>query len=81
VHEHTVQWAYVVSGKMVFASDPGGGCASITGLPGDLICEPAGVPHAWRAVEDTTVLVFTRGPRSGEAYETDTQRLSVPLLP
>lgn len=42
---------------------------------GDLFEEPAGVPHAWHAEEDTTVLVFTRGPRSGEGYESDTERL------
>jgi hypothetical protein len=43
--------------------------------PGDLACEEPGIPHAWKALEDTVVLVFTRGPRSGEAYESDTQRL------
>lgn len=43
--------------------------------PGDMACEEPGVPHAWKALEDTTVLVFSRGPRSGEAYESDTIRL------
>jgi quercetin dioxygenase-like cupin family protein len=45
-------------------------------MAGEMIEEPAGIPHAWKALdEDTIVLVFTRGPRSGQAYETDTQRL------
>jgi hypothetical protein len=45
----------------------------------DVKHEP-GVPHAWKALEDTDCLVFTRGPRSGEDYESDTYRLEEPLL-
>lgn len=83
VHEKTVQYTYVVSGLMKFVAQPG--CTpdarteQICG-PGRMITEHAGVPHAWQAIEDTTVLVFTRGPRSGDAYESDTQRLEIPLL-
>jgi quercetin dioxygenase-like cupin family protein len=77
VHEHTTQFAYVVSGKMWFVSrgTDGTDIARQCG-PGELVKEPPGIPHAWRAVEDTTVLVFTRGPRSGTGYESDTERLS-----
>lgn len=77
VHKLTTQWTYIVSGKMVFtsASIDGYGRVSSVHLPGEMIIEQAGIPHAWKALEDTTVLVFTRGPRSGEAYETDTTRL------
>jgi hypothetical protein len=39
-----------------------------------------GMPHAWKALEDTVCLVFTKGPRSGEGYESDTYRLDDPLL-
>lgn len=77
VHEHTTQWVYVVSGKMLFVTREGAGTdSSVIHVPGDLACEPAGIPHAWKAIEDTTVLVFTRGPRSGQDYEKDTQRLA-----
>lgn len=78
VHARTTQWVYVVSGKMQFVTQSSDGMRTslIQGHTGTLITESAGVPHAWRAIEDTTVLVFTRGPRSGAAYETDTQRLS-----
>jgi quercetin dioxygenase-like cupin family protein len=77
VHARTQQWVYVVSGRMLFVAQDGNGThSSVIQGPGALILEPAGVPHAWRAIEDTTVLVFTRGPRSGQEYETDTQRLS-----
>jgi quercetin dioxygenase-like cupin family protein len=77
VHARTTQWVYVVSGKMLFVSrqDSGVDNSEIRGS-GALIMEPAGVPHAWRAIEDTVVLVLTRGPRSGQEYESDTQRLS-----
>lgn len=77
VHLETTQWTYVVSGAMEVKSGEG---QSRTIVPGDIICEAPGIPHAWKAVQDTMVLVFTRGPRSGEAYETDTHRLEEPLL-
>jgi quercetin dioxygenase-like cupin family protein len=80
VHQRTVQWTYVASGLMIFAWLEDDGVHTREGRPGDLIPEPAGVPHAWKAVTDCRVIVFTRGPRSGEAYESDTQRLAVPLL-
>lgn len=81
VHKETVQWTYVVSGRLFAAAQETPGVASGRVLEaGDLLEEPAGVPHAWKALEDTTVLVFTQGPRSGEAYETDTRRLEVPIL-
>jgi quercetin dioxygenase-like cupin family protein len=77
VHEFTTQFTYVVSGKMLFVSQiDSGPFESVIRGPGELVVELPGVPHAWRAIEDTTVLVFTRGPRSGSAYESDTIRLS-----
>jgi quercetin dioxygenase-like cupin family protein len=86
VHAKTTQWTYIVSGRLWVVKQAGGDSGEnpmLEGLiatPGRLVAELPGIPHAWRAVEDTTVLVFTRGPRSGEAYESDTQRLAVPLL-
>jgi len=80
VHARTDQWVYVVSGSMLFVSVQDDGRHEETRGPGDLILEAAGVTHAWKAETDCTVLVFTRGPRSGEAYESDTRRLEVPLL-
>lgn len=81
IHQETTQWTYVVSGKMLFGTRKSSGMDGndlphyVIGGPGALITEHPGMPHAWRALEDTLVLVFTRGPRSGEAYESDTQRL------
>lgn len=76
VHKLTTQWTYVLSGRMVFAWRGDDGLHTATHLPGSLVEEPAGVPHAWKAITGCRVLVFTKGPRSGEAYETDTSRLA-----
>jgi quercetin dioxygenase-like cupin family protein len=76
-HARTTQYTYIVSGKMLFVSRTDNGVNNaIFARPGELITELPGIPHAWRAIEDTTVLVFTRGPRSGDAFESDTLRLS-----
>jgi quercetin dioxygenase-like cupin family protein len=72
IHKETIQWTYVVSGKLR-AVTPN---SSMLYMPGSLIQEPPGIPHAWRAEEDTVCLVLTRGPRSGEGYESDTIRLA-----
>src|SRR5215207_9819166 len=71
LHRHTTQWTVILSGSMVMAQ---GDREGVVG-PGVLIEEPAGVPHAWKALEDTECLVFTRGPRAGENFELDTYRL------
>lgn len=85
VHAETVQWTYIVSGRLLVATQR----PRQRGMhpvrreecgPRDLICDEPGVAHAWEALEDTLVLVFTKGPRSGENYETDTVRLVKPLL-
>jgi dTDP-4-dehydrorhamnose 3,5-epimerase-like enzyme len=82
VHERTTQWTYIVSGKLRIVSSypPDGFIDDHEHGPGQLYEDVPGVAHAWQALEDTTVLVFTKGPRSGEAYESDTRRLEVPLL-
>ena len=75
VHEKTVQWTYVLDGKLLMASGK-----DIFHLSTGEICKHnAGDPHAWRALVDTTVLVFTWGPR-GVDFESDTTRLETPIL-
>ena len=80
IHARTIQWAYVLSGQLMVVTQTVAGRQSHIYGPGEMACDPAGVAHAWKALADTEVLVFTRGPRSGEAYETDTERLAEPLL-
>lgn len=77
VHNETVQWTYIVSGCLqMIARYPSGSVVDAVYGPGDLICDEARVAHAWKALKDTTTLVFTKGPRSGTDYESDVTRLS-----
>lgn len=80
VHMETVQWTFIVWGELLVAWQEDDGVHEKTYGPGDLVTEHARVPHAWKAVTDTLVLVFTKGPRSGDGYESDTIRLGVPIL-
>lgn len=76
VHHHTTQWTYVVIGKLRIVSKG----QKVDVGPGGIVVHEPGDPHAWIALEDTTCLVFTRGPRSGANYESDTVRLDEPLI-
>jgi quercetin dioxygenase-like cupin family protein len=91
VHKLTTQWTLVIDGLLlvVEADRPGRFIADARArgagrrrhvLPGEMVQHDPGVAHAWKALSDTDSLVFTRGPRSGEDYETDTYRLDEPLL-
>ena len=48
--------------------------------PGDFVAALPNEIHALKALEPSTLLVLTRGPRGGKEYETDTFRLETPLL-
>jgi quercetin dioxygenase-like cupin family protein len=75
-HAETQQWTYVISGGLrVVTRVPGQEEREEFALPGCLFLSPANEHHAWEAVEDCEVLVFTTGPRSGADYESDTIRL------
>ena len=76
VHHHTTQVTYVVTGMLrVVTPDRARVIA-----PGEMWIDKPGVPHAWKALTDTVCLVFTKGPRSGADYESDTERLEEPLI-
>jgi quercetin dioxygenase-like cupin family protein len=80
VHKETVQYVYVMEGKLKALSQMSGEPVSTAVLgKGDLIVNVPHESHAFEALEDTTFLVFTRGPRGGENYEDDTFRLKIPL--
>ena len=81
VHMHTTQWTFVVEGRLTMAKDAGDGLVKLLDVePGTMVTHQPGEPHAWKALEDCGCFVFTRGPRSGQGYETDTVRLDRPLL-
>jgi hypothetical protein len=62
----------------------------VTQLPGETVRETimprgprrdgADERHALQALEESTLMVFTKGPRGGKEYESDTYRLDVPLI-
>jgi len=85
VHWKTTQWVYIVSGTLETAcrsyDEDGEVLVRRVLLAGDMAVEPAGQAHAWKALSDCVCLVFTQGPRSGDAYESDTERLREPLIP
>jgi quercetin dioxygenase-like cupin family protein len=80
VHRQTDQWTFVVSGRILSVRGKGEPEEVGEGTGLRMILEAKGRPHAWKALEDTVCLVFTKGPRSGDQYETDTERLEEPLL-
>jgi len=80
VHKETVQYVYVMDGRLKALSQmPGEPVRTAVLSKGDLIVNMPQEGHAFEALEDTTFLVLTRGPRGGENYEDDTFRLETPL--
>jgi quercetin dioxygenase-like cupin family protein len=81
-HKETFQYVYLLSGRMrVVAQMPGERASEVMLETGDLIVNVPLERHAFEALEDSTMLVLTRGPRGGDDYEKDTFRLDVPLIP
>jgi quercetin dioxygenase-like cupin family protein len=79
-HKKTVQMAYVLDGKVkVLTQMPGKPVKATVVRSGSMIVNEALERHAIVALEDTTLLVLTRGLRGGKDYETDTFRLAEPL--
>ena len=80
-HKQTVQWNYVVSGRIKIVTQiPGEDPREEVLAPGELAVTRENESHALQALEPSQLLVFTRGPRSGEDYELDTFRLPTPLI-
>jgi quercetin dioxygenase-like cupin family protein len=81
-HRATEQYCYMLDGRARWVTRrTGGQREEVVVGPGELYLTPAQSEHAMIAEEDCVFLVFTRGPRSGAGYETDTYRLDSPLLP
>ena len=79
-HKKTYQWNYIVSGKMKLITKKNKIKKIITLKPGELALTVPNEHHALVGVTDCEVLVFTKGPRGGKEYETDTFRLKKPLV-
>jgi dTDP-4-dehydrorhamnose 3,5-epimerase-like enzyme len=81
LHRKTYQWLYITSGALRFVTSLD--AATQTGVvrAGDVLMTGPYEAHAIEALEDTTMVVMTRGPRGGREYESDTYRLDAPLIP
>ncbi len=79
-HKKTTQWNYILSGKIKFlAQMPGRKLVEIIAKKGDFVEAVPKERHALAAMEDSELLVLTKGPRGGKEYEKDTFRLKKPL--
>jgi quercetin dioxygenase-like cupin family protein len=79
-HKQTTQWNYVISGSIKLVSQvPGESVVETVMKPGDFVVTGPNVRHALVGLEESQLLVFTKGPRGGKEYETDTFRLEVPI--
>ena len=77
----TTQWNYLIAGKINLVTQmPGEKIVETIMLPGELTVTRPTDRHALHALEDSEVMVFTKGPRGGKEYESDTFRLDVPLV-
>ncbi len=81
-HKNTTQWNYVLTGEIDYYSmnmvDRKIKNRVLTA--GCLIISPPNIAHALKANQESKVLILTKGPRSGDNYETDTFRLMEPLV-
>ena len=78
-HKKTFQWNYIISGKMKLVTKKNGIKKSITLNKDDVAVTIPLEQHALVGVTNCKVLVFTKGPRGGKEYESDTYRLKSPL--
>jgi len=79
-HKKTIQWNFVVSGKVIFISKINGKLKKILGKKNDLVKIDTKEHHAIKALNYSEILVFTKGPRGGKEYESDTFRLKKNLI-
>lgn len=80
-HRETVQWNYLISGKVKIVTQfPGKEVIETIMEKGDLIVTVPNESHALMGLVDSELIVFTSGPRGGNEYETDTFRLEESLI-
>ena len=75
-HKKTIQWNYILEGKVNLFYKKNINSKSVKKIA---VCNEH-EPHALQAVTDCELLVFTKGPRQGKNYESDTFRLKDPLV-
>src|SRR3990170_1070112 len=75
-HKETSQWNYIMSGKVKLVTKlPGEDKVETVLGKGDFALTVPNERHALVGLEDSELLVLTKGPRGGKEYESDTFRL------
>jgi len=76
-HKESIQYSYVLSGRVLALTQPPGGTVETADIfAHDLLETPPLERHALQALEDSVLIIITRGPRGGKEYEDDTFRVS-----
>lgn len=80
-HKETVQYLYVLEGSILVASKfEGKEIEKKILTEGDLLLNEPFEWHAIKSIEDSKLLILTRGLRGGEDYEADTFKIEKPIL-
>lgn len=80
-HKETVQYLYVLEGSILVASKfEGNEIEKKILTEGDLLLNEPFEWHAIKSIEDSKLLILTRGLRGGEDYEADTFKIDEPIL-
>ena len=80
-HKKTVQYLYVLEGSVLVASKFKGKKIEKKILTeGDLLLNEPFEWHAIKSIEDSKLLILTRGLRGGNDYEADTFKIDKPIL-
>lgn len=76
-HQESIQYTYIISGKMrLLTQMPGEKICETILQSGDLVYTPPHERHTLIALDDSVFLALTKGPRGGKNYEDDTYRLT-----
>ena len=80
-HKKTVQYLYVLEGSVLVASKfEGKEIEKKILTEGDLLLNEPFEWHAIKSIEDSKLLILTRGLRGGDDYEADTFKIDEPIL-
>ncbi|OGU35103.1 MAG: hypothetical protein A2068_06430 [Ignavibacteria bacterium GWB2_35_6b] len=79
-HKQTIQYLYLIEGKLEYFTQHGDSEITKTVLnKGDFVETPKNVKHAFKALENSIFLACCSGLRAGKQYEEDTFRLEKPI--
>lgn len=80
-HKKDTHYLYIESGLCEYsekpADDPNAKIETVTMRPGDLVLTKPGIIHAVKFLEDTVLYAFTTERRKQDAYEEDTQKVTI----